>query len=127
MLRLRSLVIATSIALAACSQQSNEQAQQQPAPAAEVSAVNPFFEPSTLPFQAPPFDKIKDGDYQPAFEEGMKQHLAEIEKIANNPEPATFENTFVPMEKSGQLLTRAMRAFDAVSGANTNDTLQKVQ
>jgi len=139
MLRLRSLVIATTIALAACSQQSNEQAQQQPAPAstapakaaaapaAEVSAVNPFFEPSTLPFQAPPFDKIKDGDYQPAFAEGMKQHLAEIEKIANNPEPATFENTFIPMEKSGQLLTRAMRAFDAVSGANTNDTLQKVQ
>jgi peptidyl-dipeptidase Dcp len=140
MLRLRTLVIATSIALAACSQQSNEQAQQ-PAPAstapakastaaasaAEVSAVNPFFEPSTLPFQAPPFDKIKDGDYQPAFEEGMKQHLAEIEKIADNPEPPTFENTIVPMEKSGQLLTRAMRAFDAVSGANTNDTLQKVQ
>jgi len=140
MLRLRTLVIATSIALAACSQQSNEQAQQ-PAPAstapakastaaaaphAEVSAVNPFFEPSTLPFQAPPFDKIKDGDYQPAFEEGMKQHLAEMEKIANNPEPPTFENTFIPMEKSGQLMTRAMRAFDAVSGANTNDTLQKV-
>ncbi|WP_267224789.1 peptidyl-dipeptidase Dcp [Dyella silvae] len=141
MLRLRTLVIATSIALAACSQQSNEQAQQ-PAPAstapakagtaaapaaAEVSAVNPFFEPSTLPFQAPPFDKIKDGDYQPAFAEGMKQHLAEIEKIAENPEPPTFENTIVPMEKSGQLLSRAMHAFDAVSGANTNDTLQKVQ
>ncbi|WP_243048065.1 peptidyl-dipeptidase Dcp [Dyella sp. RRB7] len=143
MLRLRTLVIATSIALAACSQQSNDQAKpaEQPAPAstapakaasaaapaAEVSAVNPFLEPSTLPFQAPPFDKIKDGDYQPAFEEGMKQHLAEIEKIADNPEPPTFENTFVAMEKSGALLTRVMHAFDAVSGANTNDTLQKVQ
>ncbi|WP_199099608.1 peptidyl-dipeptidase Dcp [Dyella sp. ASV21] len=140
MLRLRTLVIATSIALAACSQQSNEQAAQ-PAPAstapakastaaapsAEVSAVNPFFSPSTLPFQAPPFDKIKDGDYQPAFEEGMKQQLEEIQKIADNPEAPTFENTFVPMEKSGQLLSRAMHAFDAVSGANTNDALQKVQ
>ena len=94
MLRLRTLVIATSIALAACSQQSNEQAPQQPAPSAsapakastaaakpEVSAVNPFLEPSTLPFQAPPFDKIKDGDYQPAFEEGMKQHLEEINRF----------------------------------------------
>ncbi len=143
MLRLRTLVIATSIALAACSQQSNDQAKQaaQPAPAstapakaasaaapsAEVSAVNPFLEPSSLPFQAPPFDKIKDGDYQPAFEEGMKQHLVEINKIADNPEPPTFENTFVAMEKSGALLTRVMHAFDAVSGANTDDTLQKVQ
>ncbi|AHX14842.1 dipeptidyl carboxypeptidase II [Dyella jiangningensis] len=141
MLRLRTLVIATSIALAACSQQSNEPAQQPaPAPAStapakastaattpEVSAVNPFLEPSTLPFQAPPFDKIKDGDYQPAFEEGMKQHLEEITKIADNPEPPTFENTFIPMEKSGQLMTRVMQAFNAVSGANTNDTLQKVQ
>ncbi|WP_130620596.1 peptidyl-dipeptidase Dcp [Dyella amyloliquefaciens] len=141
MLRLRTLVVATSIALAACSQQSNEQAQQPaPAPAStapakastapaapEVSAVNPFLEPSTLPFQAPPFDKIKDGDYQPALEEGMKQHLEEMNKIADNPEPPTFENTFIPMEKSGQLLSRVRRAFFAVTGANTNDTLQKVQ
>lgn len=143
MLRLRTLVIATSIALAACSQQSNDQAKpaEQPAPAstapakaasaaaptAEVSAVNPLLEASTLPFQAPPFDKIKDGDYQPAFEEGMKQHLEEIQKIADNPEPPTFENTFVAMEKSGALLTRVMHAFDAVSSANTDDTLQKVQ
>jgi peptidyl-dipeptidase Dcp len=136
-------VIATTIALGACSQQSNEPAKsaEQPAPAttapakaataaaptAEVSATNPFFAESTLPFQAPPFDKIKDGDYEPAFEEGMKQHLVEIAKIADNPEPPTFENTFVAMEKSGALLTRAMHAFDAVSGANTNPTLQKVQ
>ncbi|MDR3447169.1 MULTISPECIES: peptidyl-dipeptidase Dcp [unclassified Dyella] len=141
MLRLRTLVIATTIALAACSQQSNEQAQQPApapastapakastaAPAPEVSAVNPFLEQSTLPFQAPPFDKIKDGDYQPAFEEGMKQHLVEIQKIADNPDAPTFENTFVPMEKSGRLLTRVMQAFNAVSGANTDDTLQKVQ
>jgi peptidyl-dipeptidase Dcp len=140
MLRLRTLVVATTMALAACSQQSNEQAQPAPAPAstapakastaapkAEVSAVNPFLEPSTLPFQAPPFDKIKDGDYQPALEEGMKQHLEEITKIADNPEPPTFENTFIPFEKSGQLLSRVRRAFFAVTGANTNDTLQKVQ
>ncbi|WP_201312815.1 peptidyl-dipeptidase Dcp [Dyella sp. EPa41] len=141
MLRLRTLVVATSMALAACSQQSNEPAQSPApvpastapakastaAPKAEVSAVNPFLEPSTLPFQAPPFDKIKDGDYQPALEEGMKQHLEEINKIADNPEPPTFENTFIPMEKSGQLLSRVRRAFFAVTGANTNDTLQKVQ
>lgn len=88
---------------------------------------NPFYEPSTLPFHAPPFDKIKDGDYQPAIEAGMAQELKEIEAIANNPAPPTFENTLVAMEKTGQLFQRVMGAFGAVTGANTNDTLQKVQ
>ncbi|HEV2540919.1 MAG TPA: peptidyl-dipeptidase Dcp [Frateuria sp.] len=135
--RLRLLVIATSIAMAACSHSSNEANPSTPAPAAsapaagastaEVNAANPFFAVSTLPFQAPPFDKIKEGDYQPAIEEGMRQHLAEIEKIADNPAAPTFENTLVAMEKAGALLKRAMLAFDAVTGANTSDALQKVQ
>jgi peptidyl-dipeptidase Dcp len=134
---LRLLVVATSIAMAACSHSSNEANPSTPAPAAsapaagastaEANAANPFFAVSTLPFQAPPFDKIKESDYQPAIEEGMRQHLAEIEKIADNPEAPTFDNTFVAMEKSGALLKRAMLAFDTVTGANTSDTLQKVQ
>jgi len=64
--------------------------------------ANPFYAPSTLPFEAPPFDKIRDGDFQPAIEAGMAQHRTEIEAIANNPDPATFENTIVAMEKTGQ-------------------------
>jgi peptidyl-dipeptidase Dcp len=88
---------------------------------------NPFYAPSTLPFQAPPFDKIKDADYQPAIEAGMAQELAEIEAIANNPAPPTFENTIVAMEKTGRLLQRAMAAFGGVTGANTNPGLQKVR
>ena len=134
---LRALAIATSLALAACSQSGHDAAKSGDHPAAaatapaaataEAPAANPFFAASTLPFQAPPFDKIKESDYQPAIEEGMKQHLAEIEKIAGNPEPPTFENTFVAMEKAGALLTRVMHAFDAVTGANTSDALQKVQ
>ena len=135
MFRLRTIVIATTMALAACSQSPHEAANP-PAPAASVAAAsstatamtsNPFFSASTLPFQAPPFDKIKDADYQPAIEEGMRQHLAEIETIANDPATPTFENTYVAMEKSGAMLRRVMAAFDAVTGANTNDTLQKVQ
>ena len=55
-----------------------------------------------MPFEAPPFDKIRDGDFQPAIEAGMAQHRTEIEAIANNPDPATFENTIVAMEKTGQ-------------------------
>jgi peptidyl-dipeptidase Dcp len=88
---------------------------------------NPFFAPSTLPFQAPPFDKIKDEDYQPAMEAGMAEELKEVQAIADNPAPPTFENTIVAMEKSGRLLRRVRAAFSAVTGANTNPTLQKIK
>ena len=88
---------------------------------------NPFYAPSTLPFQAPPFDKIKDTDYQPAFEAGMTQQLKEIQAIADDPAPPTFQNTFVALEKSGQLLTRVSAAFNDVSQANLDDALQKVR
>ena len=138
MFRLRLIVIATTMALAACSQQPNGAATSpaptastavasSAAPAATAMTSNPFFSASTLPFQAPPFDKIKDADYQPAIEEGMKQQLAEIQKIADNPEAPTFENTYVAMEKSGVMLNRVMAVFGAVTGANTDDALQKVQ
>ncbi|HEY6578983.1 MAG TPA: M3 family metallopeptidase, partial [Rhizomicrobium sp.] len=94
---------------------------------ADLPASNPFAQPSTLPFQAPPFDKIKDSDYQPALEEGMKQQIAEIESIADNPAPPTFGNTIAAMEKSGRLLDRVQLAFFGVVQANTNDALDKVQ
>ena len=97
------------------------------AAAADFGPSNPFFTPSTLPFQAPPFDKIKDEDYQPAIEAGMAQQQTEIEAIANNPDPPTFDNTFVAMEKTGQLFSRAMAAFGGVTGANTNPFLQNVK
>jgi peptidyl-dipeptidase Dcp len=88
---------------------------------------NPFYAPSTLPFQAPPFDKIQDADYQPAIEAGMAQQLAELRAIAADPQPPSFENTIVAMEKSGLLLDRVMSVFDAVTNANTNPALQEVQ
>ena len=97
------------------------------AAAADFGPANPFFAPSTLPFQAPPFDKIKDGDFQPAMEAGMAQEEAEIEAIANNPDAPTFDNTIVALEKSGQLLERVDAVFGGVTGANTNPTLQKVK
>jgi len=88
---------------------------------------NPFFAASTLPFQAPPFDKIKDADYQPAIEAGIAQQLQETEAIANNPAAPTFDNTIVAMEKTGLLLNRVSLVFFGVTQANMNDTLQKVQ
>jgi len=98
-----------------------------PAGNADTSSTNPLLTQSALPYQAPPFDKIKDSDFKPALEQGMKEQIAEIEKIANNAEAPTFDNTLVAMEKSGELLTRANRVFNVLTGANTDSVLQKVQ
>ena len=116
------LTTGISVALGAASA-----AAQTPAPTAAFGPDNPFYAPSTLPFQAPPFDKIKDSDYQPAIDAGMAQQIHEVEAIANNPAPPTFENTIVALERTGQLLTRVTLVFNCVTGANTNDELQKVQ
>jgi peptidyl-dipeptidase Dcp len=94
---------------------------------AKFGPSNPFYASSTLPFHAPPFDKIKDEDYQPAIEAGMAEELTEIQAISDNPAAPTFENTLVPMEKSGQLLRRAMATFEGVSGANTDPALDAVR
>ena len=94
---------------------------------AELSAGNPFYAESTLPFHVPPFDRIKDSDFEPAIEAGIAAHEREIQAIANDPAEPTFENTFVAMERAGALLNRALRAFGAVTGANTNPALQSVQ
>ncbi len=90
-------------------------------------ADNPLMRPSTLPFQAPDFNKIKNSDFKPAFEEGIKRQRTEIENIANNTEKPTFENTLVALEKSGALLTRVDNIFEMLSGANTDSVLQSLQ
>src|SRR5215210_505909 len=92
-----------------------------------LSSSNPFYAASTLPFQVPPFDKIRNADYQPAIEAGMKQQLAEIDAIANQAAPPTFDNTIIPMERSGALLARAAKTFNAITSANTDSILQGIQ
>ena len=97
------------------------------APAAAVlEASNPFAKLSTLPFHYPAFDKIKDEHFLPAYAAGMREHLREINAIANNPKAPTFENTIVAMERSGQLLTRVATTFANLQGANTNDKLDAI-
>jgi peptidyl-dipeptidase Dcp len=96
------------------------------APVSDPSAANPFFAPSTLPYQLPPFDRIRDEHYRPAFDQGMAEHLAEIAAIAANPEAPTFDNTIVAMERSGRLLERVSLTFGNLSNAHTNDELKKI-
>ena len=112
------MVMAATGARGAAQTQSNE---------AGFGPDNPFYAPSTLPFQAPPFDKIKDSDYQPAIDAGMAEQIREVEAIANNPVAPTFENTIVAFERTGQLLDRVWMVFNCVTGANIDDALQKVQ
>jgi len=114
-----ALAVATTAAQAAPTKKAAR-----PAAAASLPASNPFAKPSTLPFETPDFSRIKDADYLPAMIAGMAEQKREILTIANNPAPPTFNNTIVALERSGQLLERAALAFNAVNGANTNDTLQ---
>ncbi|MBI5920233.1 MAG: M3 family metallopeptidase [Betaproteobacteria bacterium] len=97
------------------------------ADSAAFTSDNPFHAISQLPYQWPPFDRIKDNDYAPAFAAGMREQLGEITAIADNPEPAGFDNTIVAMERSGQLLQRVSKVFFNLTGANTNDALDAIE
>jgi len=116
----RAPAIAGALLLGACAGTPT------PPQTAETEAANPLFTASTLPYQLPPFDKIKNEHYRPSFEKGMADELAEIQAIAANPEPPSFDNTIVAMERSGVLLTRVGRMFNALTGAHTNDELKKI-
>jgi peptidyl-dipeptidase Dcp len=89
--------------------------------------ANPFFAEWTAPFQAPPFDKIKDEHYRPAFQAGMSRQKEEVEAIVSNPQPPTFANTVEALERSGGLLTRVSNIFFSMTAANTNEEMQKIE
>ena len=91
------------------------------------SRANPLLTASLLPYQAPPFDQLRDADFQPALREGMRQHLAEVEGIAADAAAPTFENTLVALERSGRLLTRAAKVFYGLASSHTNEALQAVE
>jgi peptidyl-dipeptidase Dcp len=91
------------------------------------STENPLLTDSTLPYGAPDFLKIKDENFLPAMLEGISQQKKAVEEIVANKEEPTFNNTVLALEKSGELLNRSSQIFSALAGANTNETLQKVE
>ncbi len=91
-----------------------------------MQEVNPFFAEYDTPFGVPPFGRIRDEHYRPAFEEGMRRHKDEIKTISGNPQPPSFENTIEALEASGPLLTRVSNTFYCLNSANTNDQMQAV-
>jgi peptidyl-dipeptidase Dcp len=117
------LISALAFNYSCTTMKTNDIKQEIPVPDSSLSS-NPFMKKSKLQYEAPEFDKIKNEHFKPAFEFGLKQHDAEILKIANNSETATFENTIVALEKSGEVLKRAVTVFSNLTSANTNPTLQ---
>ncbi|MHA0998171.1 peptidyl-dipeptidase Dcp [Enterobacter ludwigii] len=92
-----------------------------------MSATNPFFESSLLPYQAPRFDEINDGHYRPAFDEAIRQKRAEIDAIVAQTAAPDFNNTVLALEKSGAMLSRVSSVFFAMTSAHTNDDLQTLE
>ena len=128
--RFLAAVSLAAVSLAGCATMPAEQVS---SPAMPASSATPmpegtgyFASDSSLPLHAPDFSKIQESDYKPALEQGMAIQRAEVEAIANNPAPPTFENTIVALEKSGRMLGRAARVFYHLTGADTTDTLDAI-
>ena len=88
--------------------------------------MNPLLKEYDTPYQIPPFEKIREEHYMPAFLEGMETHLEEIDKIANNPESPTFENTIVELERTGKTLDKVSDVFFNLLSSNTNEEMDKI-
>ena len=89
--------------------------------------TNPLLSPSPLPFGLPPFADIEDAHYAEAVDAGLAEHLAEIQEIVDNPDPASFENTALAMERSGRLLQRAAAAFFTLVSADATDAIRELE
>lgn len=125
---LLSLVLGVALLASCASTPSNGDNVPEAAPAPRAErAENPLFVESSLPYELPPFDRIEATHFAPAFERGMAEHLAEIEAITTQSDAPTFENTLIPLQKSGALLRRTERVFFGLVAADTNDALEAVR
>jgi peptidyl-dipeptidase Dcp len=88
---------------------------------------NPFLEPSTLPYGMPPFADIREEHFRPAFEAGIAEHLAEVRAIADSPEPPTFENTLVALERSGRILDRVGHVFFTLTSSDSSPFTRELE
>ncbi|MFT6710924.1 MAG: peptidyl-dipeptidase Dcp, partial [Arenicella sp.] len=144
MKKLLTSLLATSLAISACSPADPESSiseevsnsvetqqlaepETQKAQDLKFDASNPFFAESDLYLKIPAFDKINNEHYAPAFEAGMSLHLAEVDVIANNPEPATIENTLIALENGGAVLDRVASVFFALASADLNDEIDALR
>ena len=113
--KLINMIALSVITLASCTSKPEQKV--------EAESPNPFLTEYTTPFQVPPFDQIKNEHYLPAFEAGIKEQQDEVEAIVSNAEPATFQNTILPFDKSGQILSRVSNVFFNLNECLTNDEM----
>ncbi|MGW4955968.1 M3 family metallopeptidase [Nonomuraea sp. NPDC004186] len=90
-------------------------------------AGNPFFTPSDLPYELPPFANVREEHYLPAFERGMAEQLAEVDAIAGSTEAPTFDNTIAALERSGRILDRTATVFFSIAASNTTDGIMEIE
>lgn len=128
------IAISASILLSCSEQQSVSDSSQSNSPVEKNTStitrdtiINPFFQASPLYFNYPQFDLVRNSHYLPAFEQGMAEQIVELEEIAEQAEEATFQNTIIPLESSGQLLNRVGNVFFSMSGADTNDGIRELE
>ena len=114
------MLVATGLLLGACAKKTET-------PEGTPAADNPFFAEYDTPFKVPPFDKIKPEHFVPAFEKGMEEQKAEIDKITGNAEAPTFEITVAALDRTEKLLTKVSKVFFGLSGANTNDEIKRLK
>jgi peptidyl-dipeptidase Dcp len=114
--------IILAVSLSACAANAPHGAPMKPTATAPAS-TNPLLVKSPLLYEAPPFDRIKDADYEPAIMEGIRLHRAEIDAIANDPEAASFENTLVAMERTGRVLHRVTSIFMGLTQSNSDEKM----
>ncbi|WP_374013869.1 M3 family metallopeptidase [Pseudoxanthomonas koreensis] len=122
-----ALVAALGITMTACNRTEAPAPGTDASQAAAASQDNPFFAESALPLQYPPFDRITDEHFAPAFDAGMAEQLEQIKAITSSSEAPTFDNTIVAMENSGRTLARARAVFYNLVGTDTNDTRKQLQ
>ena len=127
MKNITSAVFIAALFLNSCTTQTTPSEKSTNMTVNDALANNPFMRKSKLQYEAPEFDKIKNEDYKPAFDYGLKQHEVQLEEIANNPAKPTLENTLVALEKSGEVLKRAQMVFYNLTSADTNETIQKLE
>lgn len=129
------LLVLCGSGLVACSEQDNTENpatlagdnSSMTALAQESNMSNPFFEESALYLNYPPFDRIENAHYLPAFERGMAEQRAEVDVIATQVAQPSFENTVLALELSGQLLQRVANVFFSLAGAHTNDDIRALE
>ncbi len=121
-MKLKILILIAGITLISCQEKNKTE---QSMKTETTTTENPLLQEWNTPFGTPPFDKIKNKDYLPAFEFAIKEHNQEIQKIINNPEKPSFKNTVEALEKSGATLRKISNVFYALEAANTNDTIKE--